>query len=167
MVRFTYQVKGEDIMKYNKLFRYEKGGFQKRSIIVDNAWNIETSMLPKTVLPLLAKELSEVGKNSNYKRVNPFRFDSVTSKHVYIEYAEPTLHGYELKRKMVLRCSNKGNFKVPKDTFLFDLLDYFVEVQLLDKDYNFIGQLNTDQEFQVVELFSQEELLSKGFKFPA
>ncbi|GEM_PF-6342436 len=153
-------------MKYNKLFRYEKGGFQKRSVVVDNRWNVETSMLPKTVIPLLAKELSLIGKGSNYKRVNPYKFDNVTNRHVYIEYAEPTLNGYEIMKKMILRCSNKGNFKVPKNTFLFDLLDYFAEIGLLDDEYNFIGKLDIDLNFQVVELHTEEELLSKGFKFP-
>lgn len=154
-------------MRYNKLFRYEKGGVQKRLVIVDNNFKVETGMLPKAVLPLLAKELSEICKKSSYKRVNPYRFDNTTSRHVHIEYAEPSLYGYEILNKMVLRFSHKGNFKVPKDTFIFDLVDYFVEIGLLDSNYSFIGNLDSEDNFHVADIVTQDELLEKGFKFPA
>ena len=149
---------------YNKIFRSENSGFHNRFITVSTDYKVETSMLPLSILPLLAKELSDVAKVVHYQRINPFRFDTTSNKHVYIEYGSPNKCGYEIIRKQIIRKSNKGNFKIPSETFLFDLIDYFVEIELLDKDYNFIS--NWEANFKVIDNHTAESLLSKGFKFP-
>jgi hypothetical protein len=153
-------------MRYNKIFQYEKSGVQKRSVTVTDDLRVETKLIPKFGLPLLVKELSSVAIENEYRRINPYKFDTTTDRHVYILYAEPRDNAYEVIRKLIIRQTHKGNFKIPEGTFLYDILDYFAEIGLLDKNYNFIGHVRENIGMSVVELFNVDSLVGLGFKFP-
>jgi hypothetical protein len=153
-------------MRYNKLFQYEKSGIQKRSVTVTDDLKVETKLIPRFGLPLLVKELSTVVNKNEYKRVNPYKFDTTTDRHVYILYAEPRDNGYEIIRKLIIRQTHKGNFKIPEGTYLYDVLDYFVEIGLLDENYNFIGEVKENIGISTIELVDKDLLISYGFNFP-
>lgn len=154
-------------MRYSKVFKYENKGIHKRDVTVTDDLKVETKLIPKFGLPLLARELSTVAKENEYFRVNPYKFDTDSDRHVYIIYAEPVGNGYEIIKKLIIRKTHKGNIKIPEGTFLYDVLDYFMVSGLLDKDYKFIGHVRENIGMEVIELIDKDTLINLGFKFPA
>lgn len=152
---------------YNKLLQYKNKGQHKSYVGVDKDYNIVTGFISRQLLPLFAKEMANLVNDYTYIRTNPYRFDIHSDRHIYIEYAEPRNGYYELHRKMIVKKSHAGNFKIPKDVFLFDVLDYLVSTGMLDKDYNFIGKINEKTlDAEIIPLVDEEQLESEGFIFP-
>lgn len=158
---------GGDNVKYNKIFQYEKSGIQRRSVTVSDDSTVETKLIPKFGLPLLVKELSSLVVPGEYKRINPYKFDTTTDRHVYILYAEPRETGYEIIRKLIIRKTNSNNIKIPEGTFLYDVLDYFREIKLLDDQYKFIGNVPDNIGMTIIDVIDKQTLLEQGFKFPS
>lgn len=154
-------------MRYNKIFQFEKSGIQKRNVKVTDDLKVETKLIPKYGFPLVAKELSYAAVEGEYRRINPYKFDTTTDRHVYIVYAEPRESGYEITRKLIIRKTQGGNFRIPEGTFLYDVLDYFREIKLLDDHYKFTGEIKENIGMSVIELVDKESLLEQGFTFPA
>lgn len=154
-------------MRYNKIFQYEKSGLQRRNVTVTDDLKVETKLIPKFGFSLVVKELSMVAVEGEYRRVNPYKFNTTKDRHVYIEYAEPRESGYEIFEKLIIRKTLGGNFKIPEGTFLYDVLDYFKELKLLDDQYAFIGEVKENIGMEVTELVDKEKLLEQGFTFPA
>lgn len=127
---------------------------------------------PVSLFSVLARELVYVANKQTYKRVCPFKFETIDN-YVYICFAEKSTDqfgkvNYVIKKRKLLKYSNSGNVKV-YECFLYDLMDYLTyKMEYLSKrdDEYYIRPFKIrwgDFPYSVNEVVDEEYLRNNGF----